>query len=335
MPSAREGIFFGTNYAYTGKSKSIIMKKVITLSIALSLGAALFAQTDTLWKRGGGAILNFNQTSLTNWAAGGESNLSSTLLTNFYMNYKKGTTTWDNTLNMNYGLITANNYADIRKNEDRIELNSKYGRYAFADDFYYSGLVNFLTQFAPGYDYLTDPEATSPLSELMAPGFLTAAVGLDWKPGKGEKFSMFLSPATGKFTFVLDETIANTEIDTVNNKNRYGVTTGESIRAEFGASMIASLNTSLGKNVSLSSKLTLFNNYTDPIAEHRGNIDVDFQNNFNMKISKYLAATLFLQVLYDHDIAIPTYDENDIQTGTGPKTQFKEVFGIGLSYKFE
>ena len=103
---------------------------------------------------------------------------------------------------------------------------------------------------------------------------------------------MFLSPATGKFTFVLDETIANTEIDTVNNKNRYGVTTGESIRAEFGASMIASLNTSLGKNVSLSSKLTLFNNYTDPIAEHRGNIDVDFQNNFNMKISKYLAAKL-------------------------------------------
>ena len=311
------------------------MQKLLLIACAFALGSAVHAQTDTPWKRGGGAILNFNQTALTNWAAGGESNLSTTILTNFYMNYKKGTTTWDNTLNMNYGLITANNYADIRKNEDRIELISKYGRYAFADDFYYSGLINFLTQFAPGYDYVADPNAATALSKLMAPGFLTAAIGLDWKPGKGEKFSVFASPATGKFTFVLDETIANTEVDTINNKNRFGVTTGESFRAEFGASMVAMLSTPIGKNTSLSSKLVLFNNYTNPIIEHRGNIDVDFQNNLNIKVSKYLATTIFVQVLYDHDIAIPTFDENNIQVGSSPKTQFKEVFGIGLSYKFE
>lgn len=313
------------------------MKKMCTLIAAIAINAAVFAQTDSTsnWKKGGGATLNFNQTSLTNWAAGGESNLSSTILTNFYANYKMGTTTLDNTLNMNYGLITANNYADIRKNEDRIELNSKYGRYAFADDFYYSALVNFLTQFAPGYDYLADPDALVPISKIMSPGYLTAAAGLDWKPGKGEKFSLFMSPATGKFTFVMDDTIASFEADTVNHKNRYGVTTGDNLRAEFGASLIAALNTSLGKNTSLSSKLTLFNNYTDPIADHRANIDVDLQNNLNIKVSKYIAATIFVQVLYDHDIAIPTYDENDVQIGTGPKTQFKEVFGIGLSYKFE
>lgn len=96
--------------------------------------------------------------------------------------------------------------------------------------------------------------------------------------------------------------------------------------------MIASLNTPLSSTISYSSKLVLFNNFTDPIAEHRGNIDVDFQNNLNMKVSKYFAATLFLQVLYDHDIVISTFDENDVIIGSGPKTQFKEVFGIGLSY---
>ena len=109
------------------------MKNLFTLAVLMSIVTLSFGQSDTTWKKGGGAILNFNQTSLTNWAAGGESNLSSTILTNFYANYKLGKTTWDNTLNMNYGLITANNYSDIRKNEDRIELNSK-----FADDFYYS-----------------------------------------------------------------------------------------------------------------------------------------------------------------------------------------------------
>lgn len=306
------------------------MKKIITLSILIGISSLIFAQVDTTWKKGGGAILNFNQTSLTNWAGGGESNLSSTLLTNFYGNYKLGKTTWDNTLNMNYGLVTANNYKDIRKNEDRLELNSKYGKYAFADDFYYSALVNFLTQFTAGYDYLTDPEAAVPISKLMSPGYLTAAVGLDWKPS--DKFSVFLSPATGKFTFVIDEEISAYVSDTVNQKNRYGVAVGETLRAEFGASLVASLNTPLSSTISYSSKLVLFNNFTDPVAEHRGNIDVDFQNNLNMKVSKYFAASLFLQVLYDHDIAISTFDENDVIIGTGPKTQFKEVFGIGLSY---
>jgi len=308
------------------------MKKMFTLVLLAGICALSFGQTDTTWKKGGGAILNFNQTTLSNWAAGGESNLSSTLLTNFYANYKYKTASWDNTLNLNYGLITANNYADIRKNEDRIEVNSKYGRYAFAEDFFYSALVNFTSQFTAGYDYLNDPEAAIPISKLMSPGYLTAAVGLDWKPSP--KFSLFLSPATGKFSFVLDDAISSAILDTVNNKNRYGVEAGENLRAEFGASMVASLNTPLGKNTSLSSKLVLFNNFTDPIAEHKGNIDVDFQNNLNIKVGKYIATTIFLQVLYDHDIAIATYVD-DVQVGTGPKTQFKEVFGIGLSYSFK
>ncbi|MFI5171186.1 MAG: DUF3078 domain-containing protein [Chitinophagales bacterium] len=309
------------------------MKKIISLFSFLIFTAITFSQTDiaidTSWKKGGGAILNFNQTSLTNWAAGGESNLSSTLLTNFYANYNKDKTTWDNSLSMNYGMITANNYQDVRKNEDRIELNSKYGRYAF-DKFYYSALLNFITQFTAGYDYLTDPEALVPISKFMAPGYLTAALGLDWKPN--EKFSLFLSPATGKFTFVLADEISNNIADTVNLKNRYGVKIGESVRSEFGAMVIASLNTAVGPNGSFTSKLVLFDNYTDPITEHRGNIDVDFQNNLNLKVGKYLATTLFVQILYDHDIVIPTYNENDEIIGAGPKTQIKEVFGIGLSY---
>jgi hypothetical protein len=309
------------------------MKKILfSASSMILLSSLVYAQTDSTWKEGGGAILNFNQTSLTNWAAGGESNLSLALLTNFYANYKKDKTTWDNTLNLNYGLITANNYSDVRKNDERIELNSKYGRYAFLDHFYYSGLVNFISQFAEGYDYIADPDALTPISKLLSPGYLTAAAGLDWKPN--DKFSLFLSPATGKFTFVIDDDISNRLIDTANNKNLYGNIVGEAVRTEFGASMIASLATPLGANTTFNSKLTLFNNYTDPIEENRGNIDVDFQNNLNMKLNKFFAATLFLQLLYDHDISIPTFDENDVQTGVGPKTQIKEVFGLGFSYSF-
>ncbi|MBP8917899.1 MAG: hypothetical protein KBG70_14220 [Chitinophagales bacterium] len=64
------------------------MKKLFTLTILFGVYSTVFTQVDTTWKKGGGAILNFNQTSLTKWEVGGESNHSATLLTNFYANYK-------------------------------------------------------------------------------------------------------------------------------------------------------------------------------------------------------------------------------------------------------
>lgn len=310
------------------------MKKIFVIVTFLCTFSFSYAQSaaDTTWKKGGGAVLNFNQIGLTNWAAGGESALSTGLLTNFFANYKFEKTTWDNTLNLNYGLITANNYSDIRKNDDKIELNSKYGKYAFGK-FYYSALVNFLTQFTDGFDYVADPAALSPISSLMSPGYLNAALGMDYKPN--DKFSLFISPATGKFTIVTDDVISNELIDTVNMKNRYGVNVGETVRSEFGASLVAALTTKLGENVSEVGKLTLFNNFTDPIKENRSHVDVGFTNTLVMKLNKYFSASLYLEVIYDHDILIPTYDENDVQIGQGPKTQFKEVFGIGFSYNFE
>jgi hypothetical protein len=309
--------------------KNVIITFCFITSVIYSI--AQTNVTDTTWKKGGGAVLNFNQIGLSNWAAGGESALSTTLLTNFFANYKFDKTTWDNTLNLNYGLITANNYSDIRKNDDKIELNSKYGRYAFGK-FYYSALANFLTQFTDGFDYVTDPFAENPISTLLSPGYLTIALGMDYKPN--DKFSLFLSPATGKFTIVTDEVISNQIIDTANLKNRYGVNVGETLRSEFGASLIASLTTNLTENISEVGKLTLFNNFTNPIAENRDHIDVGFSNTIAMRVNKYITTSLFIELIYDHDVLIPTYDENDIQIGQGPKTQFKEVIGIGFSYNF-
>ena len=308
------------------------MKKMMLTLVAGLMTTCMFAQTDTSWTRGGSATLNFNQIGLTNWAAGGENAFSSQLLTGFFANYKKDKVTWDNYLIANYGLITANNYADIRKNDDRLELNSKYGQYAFGD-FYYAAQLNFLTQFTDGYDYLTSD--VIPISTIMAPGYLTGALGMDWKPN--DKFSLFLYPATGKFTFVLDDSIANAGTYG-NNAAVYDelgalITPGEKMRAEFGASLIATLATTLSDNISTQGRLTLFNNFTDPVKENRGNIDVNFVNTFSMKAGKFITLSLYLESIYDHDIKIPTYDENDNVIGEGPKTQWKEVFGVGLTYR--
>ena len=53
-----------------------------------------------------------------------------------------------------------------------------------------------------------------------------------------------------------------------------------------------------------------------------------------MKINKFLSASLINQLIYDEDIDITTYDENGDVDEVGPKVQFKNIFGVGLTYTF-
>ena len=82
------------------------------------------------------------------------------------------------------------------KTDDRIDLMSRYGRKVFKE-FYYAGLLNFKTQFMPGYNY---PNDSVKISNFMAPGYLFAAVGLNYIPN--QYFNAFISPLTGRMTFV-------------------------------------------------------------------------------------------------------------------------------------
>ncbi len=324
------------------KHIKIKMKKAITLLLLAVVSFNALAQDplkpaipDTTWKYGGYAALNFNQLSLSNWAAGGQSSMSLVALVSLYTKYKKGTTTWDNSLDMAYGFL-KNDGDKLRKNDDRIEFNSNFGKQA-KGKFYYSANLNFRSQFATGYNLPNDSVVTS---RFMAPGFVTAALGFNYK--EGDFLSIFLSPASGKFTFVLDQTMANTgaygvkaaEMDTTTGKV---ITPGRQIRAEFGASLTAKFQKDIFKNVNLKTTVQLFNNYTDKVAENRANIDVNWEVLISMKINKFLSASLITNLIYDHDISLPTIKKvngEKVEVGKGPKTQFKEAFGLGISYKF-
>ncbi len=55
------------------------------------------------WKSGGMINLNMSQTSLTNWAAGGQSSIALNGLLNLHDQYKKGNSLWENFLDLAYG----------------------------------------------------------------------------------------------------------------------------------------------------------------------------------------------------------------------------------------
>lgn len=314
------------------------MKKIITLALLVITASSSMAQdtlkTDTLWRFGSFFGVNFNQVGLTNWAAGGENSFSLAGIFSGTANYKKGTIAWDNSLDLGYGLLKSGD-SPFRKNEDKIELNSKFGALA-KGKFYYSALLNAKSQFANGFNF---PNDSVIVSRFAAPAFITIALGMDYKPN--DFFSLFVSPATGKFTFVNDQRLADlgsfgvkaAEYSLVDSSK---ISNGRKIRAEFGASLRAQYKQDITKYLNISTTLLLFNNYTDPKPENRGNIDINWETLITIKAGKLLTTSIYTNLIYDHDINIPTYKKingEKVQVGQGPKTQFKEVIGVGISYK--
>jgi hypothetical protein len=316
------------------KTKLLVVLSFIAVSTFAQTPANTGAPVDTSWKKGGFVSLSFTQVSFSNWAAGGEDAYSGVALFNVFANYAKDKVSWENYIDLGYGAVKTGE-AKLRKNEDKIDLGTKYGYKAF-DHVFYSALLNFKSQFAPGYNY---PDDSTVVSRFLAPAYLTVAVGLDYKPS--EFFSAFISPATGKFTFVTDQKLADAgaygvapaEYDATGNK----IKSGETMRSEFGAYFRAKFQKDLAPSFNLSTTLALFDNYTDKNASNRDNVDVNWETLLALKAGKFITTSLYTSLIYDDDIDIPTYETiNGVKTvtGFGPKTQFKEVFGLGVSYKF-
>jgi hypothetical protein len=271
-------------------------------------------KTDTLgWKLGGVASLNFSQVSLYQWTAGGEASFAGAALVNFYANYKGENSHWENTLDLGYGLIRQgkDDDATTKKTDDRIDFTSKYGR-KINEKLFYSGLLQFRTQFTEGYE---EDDTEKVISDFFAPAYLGISAGVDYKPN--DALSLFLSPASGKFTFVNN--------DSLSAAGEFGVDPGKKFRAEIGAYARIAYRAEIFENVNLTTKMDLFSNYLN----NPQNIDVNLELLLAMKINEFLSATVSVMSIYDDDINLKQSD------GTmGPGIQVKEVFGLGLSYSF-
>lgn len=314
------------------------MKK-ITLSIAccMLLFTAVHAQNDwmkksreeasdkikkdandtipKLWRKGMNINVNINQGSLSNWAAGGD-NFAFSVGSNLFAwaFYKKGRHSWDNVADLAYGYINTTSLGG-RKNDDRIDLTTKYG-YDIGKNWYLSGLVNLRTQFANGFLY---PSDTTPQlsSKFFSPAYVLVSPGFDYKPDKS--FSLFLSPITSRFVFVMD--------DVLSKQGAYGVDTGSHFKYEIGAYLSANYIKTFAKNMTYKGRLDLFSDY----RHNPGNIDVFFTNALELKVNKWIAALLTVDMIYDDDVKVFENKETGVM---GPRLQIKQVIGIGFAAKF-
>lgn len=269
----------------------------------------------SVWRKGGIFSLNISQAALDHWAAGGDkSSFSINGLLNGYLSYNKGKNTWDNIADIAYGYMKTSS-TGMRKSDDHFYFTSKYGRQATENKkWFYSALFDLKTQFTDGYLYDSDGKKTYH-STAFSPAYVLLSLGMDYRPT--DYFSVFVSPITSRWTIVNSDVLASQKIYAPTTKNIYN---------EIGAFLSANFNKDLSKSINYTSQLQLFSNYGhDP-----QNIDVNWTNLLTLKVTKYLATTIALNMIYDNDVKFPSEDGSRQVA----HLQLQELIGVGFSYKF-
>ena len=277
------------------------------------------------WKKGGDISVNFSQTHLWNWSAGGEPSLSFGSSSNLFANYKKEKIIWENYAFMAYGIIKAGDREAV-KNSDQFNIGSRAG-YQMANNWYYTVAMLGKTQFAPGYKYSSTDTIKN--SDFLAPAYLFLSLGLDYKPSS--RLSVSFAPAMGKATFVNSKdtvVVVSAGISYDDYKKN-----GKRSRYEFGGGIVFNLNGSFfEKKVTYNSQLELFTNYLDKPQ----NVDVVWDFQFRIALSKLVSAGVRLNMIYyDNQKTLKeTKNPDGSPQYGGAQLQVKEYFEIGLFYGF-
>lgn len=251
------------------------------------------------WTKTGNFTFLLNQSSFSNWQAGGDNNISGNLKVNYDFNYKEGDWNWDNKVMASYGLTKLQGQ-DQKKTDDRLEFNSLLGKQA-TGNWFYSAFLNFKTQMDRGIDKHGNYN-----SHFMSPAYLQVGPGLLWK--KSDNLKVNIAPATSRFIFVHDHF---TELG-----DAFGVEKGKSMKYQLGMSINGYYKFDVMENVSVENILNLYSNY----LKKPENVVIDYQLNIVMKINKYLSTNFTFQTIYD-DLAFKGF-------------QIREMVGVGVNYNF-
>jgi Protein of unknown function (DUF3078). len=266
---------------------------------------------DGAWVFKGVTGLNLSQTAVKNWSAGGENSFAANAYFNGSLLRKKGNWLWQNYLVLEYGVSKTKGTGN-RKINDNINFTTQLG-YSINDKWFYAAMADLKTQFYKGYDY---PDKTNYISNFFAPAYSNVSLGMEYRPKAN--YSIYMSPISAKMTIVAD--------DYLSDLGAFGVDPGDKFNIEMGAYLKARMEQGIMENVNLISTIDLFTAYDKTF----GNVDINWDLMISMKINKFLSATLNTTLKYDDDVKSVKEDG----TFGGPKIQFKEILGVGLTYNF-
>lgn len=293
--------------------------KLLFLSSAL-IPVSLFAQSDSssakprVWETDVQSGININQASYSdNWKAGGVNSVALSTFFNGRALRKSETTEWSNDLQLLYGSV-KNEGQSVRKNADRIFFESKFAR-KLTPKWNAFGSLNFMSQFDAGFSYKTvnGAETSERISGFLSPGYLTEALGLEYKPVS--YFSAQLGVGALRQTFVTDQTLY-TRPDTTYSE-LYGVKKGDNIRNQVVFQLVASFDKEILKNIVLKARYQGLLDYERLDSKYIvSRLDVSL----TARVNKYISTNLTGVMLYDFD------QDKDVQ--------YSQVLSLGILYTF-
>ena len=312
--------------------------------------------------------IKYGQTTLTNWAAGGDNTVTLQAFVDGNANYKKDDLFWNNRLQLDYGFVYASSKPILQKSDDRIYLESKLGyKNAEMRNFSFSANYDFKSQFTTGYDYLTPavPDGYESLEELkrkdkielwkdarkvksgfLAPAYTNLALGIDLKPWKW--LSLNFAPLTGGFVIVKDNTLRKNygmplrkkyqDLGALpeTEKTRY-----DEIMASGNAVLIGDLykgsKFEFGAQLKADAKVNVNDkfSYSTQVVVFVNYLDIkhcpriNWDNRIDWKLAKYFSLTMTTNLIYDDTILIATEKYPDGKKGL---VQFKESIAFGFTY---
>lgn len=277
------------------------------------------------WILSGETGLSLAQTDQWNWADGGYKHFNSVAFAKIKLLYKKEKLAWESLFDSELGVLFSSELEPSwRKSSDKINFSSKFG-YQIANSFFITGLLTFKSYHTDGYRYPQQhPSLTEPkkVSSFLSPAYTDISIGVDWK--YNEFFSLYFSPAAGLVTSCFDSIL----------RQDYGVPADKLSITTVGPKLKASINTTLYKEVKLSTVLELYTPYKDP-GQKFGNFKVDWDLTISYQFLKILNLRITTALKYNEKVKFDEWENGPDKPRTKTRrVQFKEVVAIGLVYNF-
>ena len=270
---------------------------------------SVVVQKPKFWTYKGDGFMQFMQNYVSNnWYKGGESNYSMVGSLTLEANYdNKNKWKWDNKLEAKLGFLRSRSDSlhKFKSNEDLIRFTSKLGLEA-AKNWYYTLQLLAYTQFTKGLK-ANDPAV---YSDFFSPLNLNIGLGMDYKVNKlNERLTgtINISPLAVNYRYV----------DRLDLGPSFGLEAGKHSLFDLGSQLTADLAWKMNENITWKTRLYAFTSYK--------RVEVEWENTFELRVSKYITANLFL---------FPRFDDASIWDNELGYWEFKEYSSIGFSYKF-
>lgn len=266
-----------------------------------------------------------------NWNAGGDPNFNMNTLQYFKYDYNKDKVQVTNELEFKLNMNTLPDKTDsihsYKINDQTLRLHTLFGYKAF-NKWYYTVDISFNTQVVRNYAQ----NSNTKLSAFLAPMTFNTGIGMKYELEKkitktkhrNVKLNVNVAPFSYNFMYSREKGVdmdlkrhgfkeKDNASELPDDVNKY-----RNSQSQIGSKIESNMTFNINRNVSWTSRFYYFTDY------HR--ITGEFENTFNLQISRFFSTRINLNIRYDDGVA----KNEDFDS----YLQINELLSFGFNYKW-